>query len=674
MALPFINDSVGDLLNNYVHFITKQMQEIADALFGAENDNSNKPIQIPVSIQTRGFISQEALNLGVSLQPLADAGYYPWDYYNGMMNTLYGINISYVNGSLTIGTPVYVGKFDLDGHLWSYMTPGCEPIMLDIINGYVESHANDYIFTKETYPDKTILPSYYSDWSGNNIKFYQDNNGTPVYNGFKTTFPKADNTLYTSNEVNLHFYDFLRFANDAYSYVDFNVARGCAGTYMCQLNDGVFITNTNDQTFINDYITNNNAEHNYTYNYTTEHGDNVTVYYGDNYVITKSDPDAEITYNEYKDSLDVVVNKINGDNDYNIKVPTYNDNKFGPKPDPLTDDDYTDMGLGVETDGMAMYNMAVVTRQELFDLITDFESVADTGLSFIPHVLGLYKLGFESSMLVSEFTNDKIRLHKEPGKTAFNSAANYNIVKTQEVVIDCGSITVDREELLTNTFLDFSPYTTYEMFIPGCGWITLPDTIVGRTISVAIVFDLTTCSCKGVVRSEGNLLGGSGTTLATVNGIIGSSVPLSINETGLQRAAIMNGSTQAAMALGTAFMGVGIGNPYMGASGVAMAAGALASNHIAGNSTYTSTKGGATDYSVFGDGWKAVLKITRPVLEIPDNYGHSVGFVVNRYAQLNEFSGFTVCVNPHIHISATSDEKEEIKRLLEEGVILPEGE
>lgn len=428
-----------------------------------------------------------------------------------------------------------------------------------------------------------------------------------------------------------------------------------------------FMGTTEDQNFIDKYVTGNGAEHNY--HVTTSDG--YDVYYGDNYYIIKVN-DEPVTYNKIYNTM---VNTL-PDVDPDIHVPTYTENKYGPEPpepEPVTDDDYIDMGLGVETDGMAMYNMAVITRDDLIQLITDFEANADTGLSFIPHVLGLYKLGIESSQLLTTEVQ-KIKLHKEPnGKSAFTSVDDYNIVKDQLTVIDCGSITIDREELLTNTFYDYSPYSTYEMFIPGCGWITLPDTVVGRTISVSIVFDLTTCSCKGVVRTEGKLLGGSGTTIATVNGIIGSSVPLSINETGLQRAAIFNGSTQAAMALGTAFLGVGIGNPYMGASGVAMAAGALADNHVAGNTTYTNTKGGATDYSVFGDGYKAVLKITRPKVEIPDNYGHTVGFVVNEYGLLGDFHGFTVCVNPHIHISATSDEKEEIKRLLESGVILPDG-
>lgn len=432
-----------------------------------------------------------------------------------------------------------------------------------------------------------------------------------------------------------------------------------------------FVGNFKDQTFINRYITDNGATNNYHTTYTTPTNKNIEVYYGDNYVIYYVEDDEPVSYDDIRNAFNIAIEQINDDNDTDIEVPIYPGSDV---PDPVEDDDYIDMGLGVETDGMAMYNMAVLTRDELIQLISDFETNADTGLSFLPHVLGLYKLGIESSQLLTT-TSDTIKLHKEPEKTAFTSANNYDIVDTQLQVIDCGSITVDRELLLTNTFLDYSPYSTYEMFIPGCGWITLPDTVVGRTISVHIVFDLTTCSCKGVVRSEGELLGGSGSTLATVNGIIGSSVPLSINETGLQRGAIMSGAVQTVTALGTTAMGIGIGNPYMGMSGIAMAAGSLADTHIAGNATYTSTKGGATDYSVFGDGYKAVLKITRPKLEIPDNYGHTVGYVVNKYDTLGNYSGFTVCLNPHITgLTCTSEEKEEIARLLERGVILPSGE
>lgn len=657
MALPWDN------LNDYVHDWMKGLQEIIDSIApdpGA--DNSMLPLaSLPYKFDCTLYCIE-------TTRYLID-GYDAWDKGYGYQPWLVGYRLNLTNNVLRVVNQEFMGKCTMSPpDRWGWLTNE-DIATIEAAGREVYSRSIEVVNNYPTNTIKVIGGNYGTisfkpllhDVTDIQIKYPSKNDTTVLY---AQSLIGAAVTQLPEYDEGTGFYNATYYADHqgTGSQPNYSVYSNLIAVFD-SITEAEYIVNT-----LSPYNTNNDV-----INY-TKTGSEYKLYYGDHYLIYALD-DSKI-YN-YQDLFTGTKQATDGINGWNpsappIKTPTYNEVKHEDDPEPIVDDDYVDMGLGVETDGMAIYNMAVVTRDELIQLITDFEANADTGLSFIPHVLGLYKLGFESSQLLTT-TSDKIRLHKEPSKTAFNSADNYNIVQNQEVLIDCGSITVDREELLTNTFLDFSPYTTYEMFIPGCGWITLPDTIVGRTISVSIVFDLTTCSCKGVVRCDTTLLH-SGTTIATVNGIIGSSVPLSINETGLQRAAIMNGSTQAAMALGTAFMGVGIGNPYMGASGIAMAAGALASNHIAGNSTYTSTKGGATDYSVFGDGWKAVLKITRPVLEIPDNYGHSVGFVVNRYAQLNEFSGFTVCVNPHIHISATSDEKEEIKRLLEEGVILPEGE
>lgn len=665
-------DTPAEKLTQYIDNFIDYIYNNIETMYGIEHDNEHEPIVIPSNLYYSCYGLYYANLTGVDFSA-------SW-WHGGTWSILYSFDVTFANGDLRYGGFAEVGRYNKSD--WDAIDTipeyGVSPdAAYNILHGYIESNEQMYVYSSE--PEST--PYTYTatiDGAYNCPKFMfaKNNNYGAVYSRYQGGDGQLPDisptgTLFSSQYINLYFwaFDFID-EGDGYIVADTGLNAIPTSYLWSRYGDGLLVTKLNDTSVINNYITNNGADHNYTYTYETENGDEVTVYYGDNYVIYKADDDAEITYNDNYN----IINKIKDDTDLPINNPTYHDKKYGPEPEPVTDDDYIDMGLGVETDGMAMYNMAVVTRDDLIQLITDFETNADTGLSFIPHVLGLYKLGIESSQLLTT-KSEQIKLHKEPnGTSAFTSVENYNIVDEQLQVIDCGSITVDREELLTNTFYDYSPYSTYEMFIPGCGWITLPDTIVGRTISVYIVFDLTTCSCKGIVRSEGKLIGGSGTTLATVNGIIGSSVPLSINETGLQRAAIFNGSTQAAMALGTAFLGVGIGNPYMGASGVAMAAGALADNHVAGNTTYTNTKGGATDYSIFGDGYKAVLKITRPQVEIPDNYGHTVGFVVNEYGVLSDYHGFTVCINPHIHISATSDEKEEIKRLLESGVILPDGE
>lgn len=332
-------------------------------------------------------------------------------------------------------------------------------------------------------------------------------------------------------------------------------------------------------------------------------------------------------------------------------------------------DDYEDMSLGVSNvtlGGLTKY--AILSKQELINLCIDYNTnQATAGTNFSNHIICLYRLGFGASDLVVT-SSDKIKMIQSAGNVDFESSANYSIVTRQTPFIHFGSIKVPRH---TGTFYDFSPYSNYELYIPGCGWIPLPDNVAGRTLNVYLVFDLPTCSAKGIVRIEGGVYGG--TTIATVNGIIGASVPFTIGENGMQRAAILSGSVQTAAALGTAFLGVGIGNPYMGASGVAMATTGIANNYVAGNTNFISTKGGASDFSAFGDGAAAMLKYNAPEIDPVVNnsmFGHTIGYLCNEVGTLGSFTGFTVCDNPHVTFSASSAEREEIERLLSMGVIL----
>ena len=662
MAIIDLDDLLDDVhyvynsLKEVVAQVTKKLQLKADSeAADPDADNSDFPFTLPYQYYATHYTAFPAKTVTHDYDP----------YTSGNHKTAFAYQLTLNDNVLTMTNLTAIGM--VEGSGWNLLSPEQREASYNQMKSYFEGQTIHII---SNYPDNATLFSHTSGYfqffptgkQYSDIYYkYQTLTGDTVSGGIATMMYSADYTPYIDDSTGY-----------LYNSNSFNqLSSGQTSYIQRQPFEGVFGNLASARA----WVSANGATHNYEQSYLV-YGGSMTVLYGDNYIIYVVPSGVKVTYNLMKNITQNIATTINSDNPDIpvIKVPTYDENKYGPEPEPATDDDYIDMGLGVETDGMAMYNMAVLTRDDLIQLIGDFETNGDTGLSFLPHVLGLYKLGIESSQLMTT-KSDTINLHKEPGKTAFVSTDNYNIVDEQLQVIDCGSITVDREELLTNTYLDFSPYTTYEMFIPGCGWITLPDTVVGRTISVHIVFDLTTCSCKGVVRSEGELLGGSGSTLATVNGIIGSSVPLSINETGLQRGAIMSGAVQTVTALGTSAMGIGLGNPYVGMSGIAMAAGSLAETHIAGNATYTSTKGGATDYSVFGDGYKAVLKITRPKLEIPDNYGHTVGYVVNKYDSLSNYSGFTVCLNPHVTgLTCTSDEKDEIARLLERGVILPSGE
>ena len=371
----------------------------------------------------------------------------------------------------------------------------------------------------------------------------------------------------------------------------------------------------------------------------------------------------------YTDNMDEPSDLDDWDGDTKHTVPSGPPSP--PSPEPSDEDDYTNMGLGVPGNGLGgLTKYAILTRSEMLALVTDFNTNSQTGNQFSNHIICCYKLGVSSSLICSK-SSGKIVLFREliSGETTsdFESSANYNLVSSQEVYIDCGGFDVPR---MTGTFYDFSPYSSYELFIPCCGWINLPDVVAGRHINVYLLPDLPTCSCRGIVRiTDGSLLS-NGTTIASVNGILGSSIPFSIFENGLMKSATLSGAVQVMGGTGMVGTALATGNVGLGVSGVSTMLQGVASTYVAGNTNYTATKGGATDYSVFGDGYTAVLKINSPVVKKPTNFGHTVGYMCNKTGNLSSFSGFTICSNPHININATSREKEEIKRLLEEGVIL----
>ena len=65
---------------------------------------------------------------------------------------------------------------------------------------------------------------------------------------------------------------------------------------------------------------------------------------------------------------------------------------------------------------------------------------------------------------------------------------------------------------------------------------------------------------------------------------------------------------------------------------------------------------------------KCYIKISRPVVELPENYGKVHGFVVNKKFNLSNLSGYTICGNVEVDgLSCTENEKETLKGIMESG-------
>lgn len=335
----------------------------------------------------------------------------------------------------------------------------------------------------------------------------------------------------------------------------------------------------------------------------------------------------------------------------------------GPGPTPSSGDDMDTMATGATGSSGGFTHFYIMSPQDLIDLLADFYTRAEPGETISNNLVCSYILGIPSSDFCA--TEDvPVAIHNSAQGTPFVSQADYAHVTATNNLLVVGNFDVPR---MTNTFYDFSPYSTYEVFIPCCGWVALPDTVAGRKIYVEMYIDIASCCVKAGVKISGEGV------CAVANGVLGASIPMAVIESGILR----GNNIQAGLGIigGGINTGIGAGNGNaLGIGfGVQQILGGLIDCTVAGNTNYTQQKGGTGDITQFAMGHKCYLKVTHPELDPVVNesiFGHSVGYLCNSIGKLETFSGFTVCGNPHVTFSASAEERDEIERLLSMGVIL----
>lgn len=340
-----------------------------------------------------------------------------------------------------------------------------------------------------------------------------------------------------------------------------------------------------------------------------------------------------------------------------------------PSPTPSGGDDDIDSmgfdGMSCSVGGPAKYY--IMSYNDIHHLIGDFNAHAEPGTSISNNIISCYINALDWNWSTG---SEAIQIFSGGAQTtAFTSDMNYAVLSGYNKRDIIGSIDVPR---MTNTFYDFSPYSTYEVYVPFCGWVALPDTVAGRNIKIYFETDEATCGCKGrvfFVDSSGN-----GVTVAEITGSFGAPCPIQVIEGGLYKQAMLSNGLQVIGGIASGVMGGAMGAGALAVSGFSSAMQSLGNCLIAGNTNYGQTIGRAGDVSGLMCAGKPYLKITYPpVDEVVNNsmFGHTVGYLCNEVGVLDNYHGFTVCLNPHITgIDCTDEEKEEIKRLLEDGVIL----
>lgn len=340
------------------------------------------------------------------------------------------------------------------------------------------------------------------------------------------------------------------------------------------------------------------------------------------------------------------------------------------------DDDIDDHTMGAGTGISGICNLWLLTAGQLADLHSAINDDAPPGFDPLNSFISVMGLGVAPIYLTSDIETQATIKIKQSDGTAWDTGVSGHIVASQVSAFQFTGITVNRKY---NNFLDYSPYATHEIFIPMCGWLTLPDIAVDRTMTVTYLPDIESLKCRAVVSVVDD--SGDRCVIGEKDGIMGAEVPFTnVGHSLFVGDAIVNGASIAGEvitgAIGAGFTKInaqgGTYRPYEGFT-VGMAGtlpGALANAFVSGNVNRTHYTTGNGTRVGFSDGSRIQIKSIYHRIDKPDNYDHTVGKVCNKTGELSTFSGFTVCENPHINFSALESEKEEIKRLLEQGVIL----
>ncbi|MBO7735150.1 MAG: hypothetical protein J6S67_21480 [Methanobrevibacter sp.] len=226
------------------------------------------------------------------------------------------------------------------------------------------------------------------------------------------------------------------------------------------------------------------------------------------------------------------------------------------------------------------------------------------------------------------------------------------------VQLDCGSVDIEK---FVGNFMDADPYTEIQIYLPFVGIRKLSaDDINGGTIRVVYNIDILTGACACFIAHD------TRGVLYTYNGSCITNVPLtSQNFSG----AIQNAVSAVISGIGVAAGAATGAAPIsaMGAMGLLNSAANVALNSKPQIQRSGNLGGSAGILSIL----KPYVIIERPDISVPSSLSYYVGNTCNITYVLAGLSGFTMCEYVHIEgCAGTSDEVNEIERLLKEGVYL----
>ncbi len=228
-----------------------------------------------------------------------------------------------------------------------------------------------------------------------------------------------------------------------------------------------------------------------------------------------------------------------------------------------------------------------------------------------------------------------------------------------------GSVFVDN---YYNSYLDYEPYTSIDIYIPYIGVRPLNvSQVVGHTLCIGYYIDLNTQQITALLGLDGKN-GNLGQVLTQYVGSIGVQAPLSGTSAQDMIRNIVTQTTGIITGIGAIAGGVMGANPALLATGVSKTSNEI----LGGGHTAPSYYGSLSPVSGLFTPQMAYLIINRPRQAIPTAYLSQQGFSSSFSGKVSEFSGYLECTSVNLSSANTMTEQEqqEITNLLIGGIYI----
>lgn len=202
-----------------------------------------------------------------------------------------------------------------------------------------------------------------------------------------------------------------------------------------------------------------------------------------------------------------------------------------------------------------------------------------------------------------------------------------NVIPNQFYTLDCGEIELPEE---SETFLDYSPHSKVQLYVPYCGIHELSaDDVKKSTVHIKYNIDMLSGSCVASVTVKRSSRGGTDasidTSLYKFNGNCYLTMPLSATD--------WRGAYNSMVQFAGGIVATVGGNPMAGV-------GAMASAVTQQKVSVGRSGQGGSNYGHMSDG-KPYFILSRPVPSVPYNFKGFEGYKSNIRYNLGQLRGYT---------------------------------